>query len=430
MNRFNTLSSELQSATPTPHTYSSSYKWDSPYKSAGPSVSHPDDVVVCVSIRTAMTKAKRGGFKDTKTEEMLGPLFQEIFRRTHLKPTDVEDICIGNVLQASSALCARMGQFLGGIPECVPLYTTNRQCSSGLQAIMNIISSIKSGLIDIGIAGGVESMSVYTMENALSPESIATCVFDNEMARNCLIPMGMVSELFSEKKKFTRTQLDQCGVDSHQKAYRAHKLGLFREEIIPIHTEMIDKDGKSHKCVVDYDDGIRSDTTLESLSRLKSSFKKNGTSHAGNSSQMSDGAAVCLLAKRSKAEQLNLPIIAKFHGYHVSSMAPEMMPTGPALAIPEVLRKTGLCMGDIDIFEVNEAFASVAIHTINELNIPTHKFNPKGGAIAFGHPLGATGARQLATLLPELRRTHSRYGIVSMCIGTGMGAAAVFENCI
>nr|AZL94406.1 acetyl-CoA acyltransferase 1 [Nephromyces sp. MMRI]AZL94415.1 acetyl-CoA acyltransferase 1 [Nephromyces sp. MMRI]AZL94416.1 acetyl-CoA acyltransferase 1 [Nephromyces sp. MMRI] len=429
MHRLQNLS-DLTPSVPTNNSNKKNYHWKNTIKNAGPSPQSPDDIVICGAVRTALTKAKRGGFKDTKTEELLAPLFTALIEETGLKKDAIQDICIGNVLQRSVALCSRVSQYFAGVPSSVPVHTINRQCSSGLQAIAAVAASIKANYIDIGLAGGVESMTNYEMSDALSPSDISTSAYDVELARNCLIPMGVVSELFTEKMKYSRNNLDIIGVHSQKKAAKANEMGLFKEEIVPVTTMFKDSNGNTKEILVQEDDGIRPNTNLKNLEKLKSPFKKGGSSHSGNSSQKSDGAALCIVARRSKAEELGLPIIAKFHAFSLVGVAPEQYPEGPALAIPKVLKETGLTMGDIDIFEVNEAFASVVHHTIEELKIPQHKLNPKGGAIAIGHPLGCTGARQLATLLPELRRTKSRYGIVSMCIGTGMGAAAVFENLI
>jgi acetyl-CoA acyltransferase 1 len=232
---------------------------------------------------------------------------------------------------------------------------------------------------------------------------------------DCQLPMGLTSENVARDFKVTRAEQDQLAALSHQKAAKAQQDGLFKDEIVPIGS-------------VSADDGIRPDTSVAGLSKLKTSFSDDGTTTAGNSSQVSDGAAAVLLARRSVAEKLKLTILGKFVGCAVKGVAPRVMGIGPAVAIPQVLQQTGLKIDDIGIFELNEAFASQAVYCIKKLKLPLAKVNPKGGAIALGHPLGATGARQIATLMPELRRRACKYGVVSMCIGTGMGAAAVIEN--
>jgi len=333
---------------------------------------------------------------------------------------------VGNVLQpGSGSNSSRWGEFLAGFPESTTLMSVNRQCSSGLEAVMIVASKIKAGTIDIGIGAGVESMSLYDMQASVDPEKISDQVFEHELARNCLVPMGVTSENVAEKFGINKERQNQMAYDSHQKAFKAQQAGYFRDEIVPVKTSIKDKEGKSKEITVSEDDGIRKETTVEGLNKLKAAFKEGGSTTAGNSSQVTDGAAAVLLARRSVAKKLGLPIVGKIVGYAVSGVPPEIMGIGPALAIPAVLKKAGLKITDIDLFELNEAFASQAAYCVEKLGLDSKKVNPKGGAIALGHPLGCTGARQIATLLPELKRTNGKYGVVSMCIGTGMGAAAV-----
>lgn len=257
----------------------------------------------------------------------------------------------------------------------------------------------------------------YTPEN-LMPNA-ADSVLANEQAKNCLLPMGITSENVASKFGIQRQQQDLFALSSHQKAHTAQSKGWFKQEIVPIKTA----DGK----LVSEDDGIRANATIEALSSLKPAFQENGCTTPGNASQVSDGAAAVLLMKRSKAQELGLPIMGRMLGFAVAGVPPEIMGIGPALAIPKVLKQVGLNISDIAIFEINEAFASQALHCVNNLGIDKSKVNPLGGAIALGHPLGCTGARQVATLLNHLQRTNQKYGVISMCVGTGMGAAAVFE---
>ena len=322
-------------------------------------------------------------------------------------------------------ISARMAGLMAGIPDSVPVMSINRQCSSGLQAVASIANAIIAGQIDAGIGGGVESMSMFDMMASLDITKISSTVFENEGARNCLIPMGMTSENVVEKYNISREVQDKMALESHHKALRAQETGLFDSEIVPV--TVTDPDtGKT--TVVSKDEGMRKGLTLESLGALGPSFKKGGTTTAGNASQLTDGAAVVLLARRSFAQAKGLVILGKFVGFSAVGCPPEIMGIGPAVAIPAVLKQTNLTMDDIDIFEINEAFASQATYCVDVLKVPRHKLNPKGGAIALGHPLGCTGARQIATLFPEMKRTRAKRGIVSMCIGAGMGAAAVFEN--
>eukprot|EP00746_Dinoflagellata_sp_MGD_P161775 gnl/MRDRNA2_/MRDRNA2_89047_c0_seq1.p1 gnl/MRDRNA2_/MRDRNA2_89047_c0~~gnl/MRDRNA2_/MRDRNA2_89047_c0_seq1.p1 ORF type:complete len:429 (+),score=111.45 gnl/MRDRNA2_/MRDRNA2_89047_c0_seq1:83-1369(+) len=388
-----------------------------------------DDVVICCAVRTAVTKAKKGLFKDTPGEDMLAPLFKAIIEKTGVDPALVGDTQIGNVLMpGAAAMAARQGQLMGGIPYTVPILTINRQCSSGLQTVANVAANIKSGTIDIGIAGGVESMSLFNMMDSVDPSKISEKVFDTPAAAECMTPMGITSENVAEKYGISRERQDTMAAESHAKAAAAIKAGYMKDEIVPVKTTIKNKDGTEKEVIADTDEGPREGTTVASLGALKPAFKKGGTTTAGNASQVSDGAALVLLARRSKAKELGLPILARIRSFAVVGVDPSVMGIGPAFAIPEALKKAGLEVKDIDIYEINEAFASQATMTIDHLKIPTEKLNPKGGAIALGHPLGCTGSRQIATLLPELKRTKKKLGVVSMCIGTGMGAAGVFES--
>jgi len=321
-----------------------------------------------------------------------------------------------------------MAQFLAGIPNTTPLYAVDRLCSSGLQAVANIAGQIISGQIDIGIGGGVESMSMFAMTNMVDPGAVSDLVFEHEEANKCLMPMGITSDNVVKKFGITREQQDRFAVESHLKAANAQKQGWSKGEITPYETIVKDKDGNEKKVMVDRDDGVRADTTYESLAKLKPAFQKDGSTTAGNSSQVTDGAAVVLLARRSYAKKHGLPIRGRFLSFAVAGVPPEIMGIGPAFAIPKALEHCGLQVKDIDVWEVNEAFASQAYYSVDTLKIPKDKLNRRGGAIALGHPLGATGARMIVTLFSELERTKEKYGVVSMCIGTGMGAAGVFER--
>ena len=411
MDRIKTLSNQITTA---------------PSSSGVASCKNPDDVVICCAVRTALTKAKRGAFAKTSPEDLLAPLFKACIERSTINPADIGDIQIGNVLQTGSGMISsRMAGLMAGIPASTPVMSINRQCSSGLQAVANIANAIKAGEIHAGIGGGVESMSMFDMMASLDITKISHTVFDNDGARNCLIPMGMTSENVAEKYNIPRKAQDQLAVESHAKAAKAQELGYFDSEIVPV-TVTAAKTGNS--VIVTKDEGMRKGTTLESLGALGPVFKKGGTTTPGNSSQLTDGAACVLLARRSFAKAKGLTIVGKFVAFAAVGCPPEIMGIGPAVAIPAVLKQAKMTMDDIDIFEINEAFGSQATYCVQELKVPKHKLNPKGGAIALGHPLGCTGARQVATLLPELKRTGAKRGIVSMCIGAGMGAAANFEN--
>jgi len=394
-----------------------------------PTAINDDDVVIVSYCRTALAKAGKGSFKDTLPEILTSNVITELLKRGNTKPEQIQEVVFGNVLSNGAGfMSARMSQFLAGLPEHVSLMTVNRLCSSGLQAVMNVAYSIASKQIDIGIGGGVESMSIYDMNNLVDGEKVSEEVFNNPKAANCMIPMGITSENVAEEFKVDRKSQDTLACDSHRKAANAQKNGWSKDEIVAVQTKIKDKSGNLKEITVDKDEGIRLETTMESLGKLKASFKQGGTTTAGNSSQVTDGAAGVLLARRSVAKKLGLPIVGRIVGYAVAGVPPEIMGIGPAFAIPKVLENTGMKIEDIDVFEINEAFASQAVYCINKLNIPMEKVNPRGGAIALGHPLGCTGARQFSTLLSELKRVNKKRGVISMCIGTGMGAACVVER--
>lgn len=390
-----------------------------------------DDVVIVSALRTAIGKAKRGSFKDTTPDTLLRGVLEATVSRSNLSPTDVGDVCVGNVqLAGSYAGPSRMAMFEAGFPETVPMYAVNRQCSSGLQACANVAASIKAGIIDAGIGAGVESMSfgggVADMDEP--PPIDFEALMENPLAKECLTPMGVTSENVAERYGVTREEQDRLAEASHAKALEAQKQGLFDAEIVPLKVIRTNPEtDDDEEIVVDKDDGPRAGSTVERLGKLRAVFKKGGSTTAGNSSQVSDGAAAVLLMRRSFAKSKGYPIIGTFRAFQCVGVKPDEMGIGPAEAIPAVLDQCGLGIGDIDIFEINEAFASQAAYCVRKLGIPMDKLNPKGGAISLGHPLGMTGARMVATLLHELRRKKQKLGIVSMCIGTGMGAAAVIE---
>uniref|UniRef100_A0AAY5K4L2 Acetyl-CoA acyltransferase 1 n=1 Tax=Esox lucius TaxID=8010 RepID=A0AAY5K4L2_ESOLU len=345
----------------------------------------PDDIVVVHGVRTAIGKAKRGSFKDTTPDELLSSVMTAVLADVGLSPERLGDICVGNVLQpGAGALMARVALFLR-----------------------------------------VESMS---LRNPGEPGDVSSRLMDNDKARDCIIPMGITSENVAERFGISREKQDKFAFSSQQKAIQAQKRGVFDQEICPVTTRFVDKDGLEHTVTVTKDDGIRPGTTLAGLTKLRAAFKPDGSTTAGNSSQVSDGAAAVLLGRRSAVEALSLPILGVLRASAVVGVPPDVMGIGPAYAIPVALKQAGLSVADIDVFEINEAFASQAVYCVEKLGIPLEKVNPNGGAIALGHPLGCTGARQVVTLLNELKRRGRRsFGVVSMCIGTGMGAAAVFE---
>ncbi|RWR96099.1 3-ketoacyl-CoA thiolase 2, peroxisomal [Cinnamomum micranthum f. kanehirae] len=389
-----------------------------------------DDVVIVAAYRTALCKSKRGGFKDTHVDDLLSPLLKALIERTNLNPNEVGDIVVGTVLPPGSqrARECRMAAFYAGFPETVPIRTVNRQCSSGLQAVADVAASIKAGFYNIGIGAGLESMTANPMgrERPVNPK-----VNVHPQAQDCLIPMGITSENVADRYGVTRQEQDQAAIESHKKAAAAAASGKFKDEIIPVATKIIDpKSGEEKHITISMDDGIRPDTTLSGLAKLKPAFKKDGTTTAGNSSQVSDGAGAVLLMRKSLALQKGLPILGVFRSFSVVGVDPAINGIGPAVAIPAAVKSAGLEISDIDLFEINEAFASQFVYCCKELDLDPEKVNVNGGAMALGHPLGATGARCVGTLLHEMKRRgrDCRFGVISMCIATGMGAAAVFER--
>lgn len=395
---------------------------------------NPTDVVILSSLRTPITRAKKGGFKDAYPEELLSAVLKAtLAANPNLDPAKIDDVAVGSVLQElGGAKAGRMAQLHAGFHQRTSFCTVNRQCSSGLAAITMVANSIATGAIDVAVGAGMESMTrnygSRAIPTMLWPELRDS---DNRDARNCIMPMGITSENVAKRYGISRDDQDAFAANSHVNASKAQKDGLFNDEIVPVITTWLDPDapeqpGKVVK--VDRDDGIRQNASLEGMRKLKPAFKEDGSSTAGNSSQISDGAAATLLIRRSTAIELGLSssILGKWVATRTIGCHPDEMGVGPAVAIPKLLDVTGLQTEEVGIWEINEAFASQALYCIRRLGIPEEKVNPKGGAIALGHPLGATGARQLATLLSELERQGQDVGIVSMCVGTGMGMASMF----
>jgi acetyl-CoA acyltransferase 1 len=383
-------------------------------------------VVVTCALRTPFTKGGKGGFKDTQSADLLVGALKALLERSKIDPSLVEDIAVGTVLApGGGATEFRAAALAAGFPVTASCKSLNRQCSSGLQACVDIANAIKTGMIEIGIGAGTESMSTQYGPQAVS--EFSEILESHKESANCKVPMGVLSEQMAKAKGIPRSEQDAFAASSFQKAIEAQKNGLFDEEIAPLTVKWTDPKTDEEKTItVAKDDGIRPNITVESLGKIRPAFAKDGTIHAGNASQISDGAAAVLLMKRSTAQRLGQTIIGKFVQASIVGVAPLLMGVGPAAAIPPVLQKTGISVSDVDIWEINEAFASQCLFCIKELGIDMKKVNPKGGAIAFGHPLGVTGARQVSTLLTELRRTGGKVGVTSMCVGTGMGMAAVW----
>eukprot|EP01064_Diplonema_japonicum_P026372 TRINITY_DN3778_c1_g1_i1.p1 TRINITY_DN3778_c1_g1~~TRINITY_DN3778_c1_g1_i1.p1 ORF type:complete len:418 (+),score=154.20 TRINITY_DN3778_c1_g1_i1:55-1308(+) len=387
-----------------------------------------DDIVIVSGARTALARARKGAFKDTAPTDYCAAAMKEAIARAGIKPEIIDDVVVGNVgMSGAGAIQARLAALLAGIPETSSVMSLNRQCSSGLQSIAHIAAAIKSGYIKVGVAAGMESMTLGGKSPNPKMSELSGRLGEKQVVRDCLIPMGVTSENVAKKYNIDRLTQDKFALNSYNRALKAQESGAFDKEIVPVSVKCKNAEGKTEKITVTKDEGPRP-TTLEGLQKLKPAFMADGGSHAGNSSQVTDGAAAVVMCSRKTAEEMGLPILGVFRGFSVKGVPPKIMGVGPAFAIPAVLEQTGYSKDEIDVFELNEAFASQALYCINHLGLDTDKVNPLGGAIALGHPLGATGTRCAVTLLHHLQATKQNTGVVSMCIGTGMGAAAVFTR--
>lgn len=390
---------------------------------------NPDDIVITLALRTPLTKARKGGLKDTPIDELLISLLTSVREKAALDPALVEDVCVGNVLAPGSAYIARSAVLAAGFPASTAASVCNRFCSSGLLAIQNIANQIQAGSIDVGIAVGGESMSTCPDDGA--PQNMSEKIMKHQLACQNAQPMGQTSENVAGDFGVSRKSMDKFAAESYQFAEKAQREGWTKDEIVPVETTWVDPKSGIHEVrVVDADDGVRYGTTAESLGKIRVAFPKWRPSHTtgGNASQITDGAAAVVLMRRKQAEALGQPIVGKFVAATVVGLEPRIMGIGPSLAIPKILAKTELDKAEVDIFEINEAFASMAVYCVEKLGLDRTKVNPRGGAIALGHPLGATGVRQVVTALSELRRQDKRVAVTSMCVGTGMGMAAVFVS--
>jgi acetyl-CoA acyltransferase len=389
------------------------------------------EAVVVSAVRTAVGKAPRGILKDTRPDDIAAMVIKEaVARAPGLKLEEVDDFVLGCAFPESDQglNLARVVAMRAGFPYTVPGQTVNRFCSSGLQAIATAAYEIMVGAADVMIAGGVEFMSQVPIMG-LTPSPNPYLVEHNPQAYTS---MGLTAENVAEKFGITREEQDRFALLSHQKAAKAIKEGKFKEEILPIPAKVkeIKEDGTVvvKEVIFDTDEGVRYDASLEGMASLKSVFKAKGTVTAGNSSQTSDGAAALVLMSKEKAAALKLKPMATFRSFAVAGVPPEIMGVGPAYAVPKALKKAGLTIKDIGLVELNEAFASQSLYVIRELGLNLDIVNVNGGAIAAGHPLGCTGAKLTTMLLYEMKRRNVRYGLVTMCIGGGMGAAGIFEN--
>ncbi|GGL54900.1 acetyl-CoA C-acyltransferase [Sporolactobacillus putidus] len=389
-----------------------------------------NEAVIVSVARTPIGKAKKGSLAQTRPEDLGKTVLDAVIDRAPgLEKKDVEDIIIGCAMpEGPQGLnVARIISLYSGFPEIVPALTINRFCSSGLQAIAFAAERIMLGYSDVIVAGGVESMSQVPM-SGFKPSPHLKIV---EEMPELYISMGHTAENVAERFGISREDQDRFAVSSHQKAAAAIRNGKFKEEITPVHTQLkgIDANGglRNKEFTFAADEGVRPDTSVEKLATLRPSFSAAGSVTAGNASQMSDGAAAAVVMSKEKAQILGLQPLATFRSFAVAGVEPEIMGIGPVKAIPKALKLAGLALEDIALFEINEAFASQCLQVIRELALDEEKVNVNGGAIALGHPLGCTGAKLTSSLIYELRRRGGGFGVVSMCIGGGMGAAGIFE---
>ena len=388
------------------------------------------EAVIVSAVRTAAGKAGKGSLRYFRPEDLGGIVVKESVNRVQgLSPEEIEDVIIGCAMpEGEQGL--NMGRIIAlraGLPYTVPGFTINRFCSSGLQSIALAAERIILGYADVIVAGGVESMSHVPM----SGYKYAPNPYMVEHMPEIYCTMGHTAEQVASRYGITRDMQDQFAVQSHKRAAEAIAAGKFREEIVPLTVsyKVANDEGKwvEESFVFDTDEGVRPNTTIETLAKLKPAFYVQGTVTAGNSSQTSDGAAAVVVMSRQKAEQLGLTPLAIFRSFAVGGVDPEVMGIGPIAAIPKALKIAGIQKDQVDLFEINEAFASQCKYVMDHLELDPEKVNVNGGAIALGHPLGCTGTKLTVSLLHEAKRRKSKYGIVSMCVGGGMGAAGVFE---
>src|SRR6476619_4049766 len=384
----------------------------------------PDDVVIVSAVRTAVARGKKdGSLASTHPVELSALVMKEAVERISVDPAMIDDVAWGCAMpEASQGLnVARLSALRAGLPVEVPAQTINRFCSSGLQTIADGAMQIMSGMSDVVLAGGVEMMSQVPMSGyhaRLDPEALES-----------YIGMGFTAERVAERWKISRADQDAWALESQQKAAAAVESGAFDDQIVPVPVEEVSWEGTEKKVETKTfaRDELPRATSPEALAKLKPAFKANGTVTAGNASPYSDGAAAVLLMRRSKADELGLAPLGRFISYAVAGVDPDVMGVGPIKAVPKALKRAGLEIKDIDLIEFNEAFAAQVLAVVRELGMPEDRVNVNGGAIALGHPLGATGSKLTTQLVHELRRRGGGTGLVTMCIGGGMGAAGVFE---
>lgn len=391
------------------------------------------DAYIVVATRTPVGKAPRGMFRNTRPDDLLSHVLKSALAQApSLDPASIGDVIVGCAMpEAEQGMnVARIALLLAGIPNTVPGMTINRFCSSGVQAVAMAADRIRLGEADVMLAAGVESMSMVPMMG--NKVAFNPAIFAQDERYGIAYGMGLTAEKVAERWKVSREAQDAFALQSHMRAMAAINNGEFEDEIAPFELiehapDMDSREVEVQSRMVSQDEGPRGDTSMEALAKLRTVFAQKGSVTAGNSSQMSDGAAAVLLCSEAALKRYNLTPIGKFHGFSVAGVPPEIMGIGPKEAIPRVLKQVGLSLDDMSWIELNEAFAAQSLAVIGDVGLNPEIVNPLGGAIALGHPLGATGAIRTATLLHGLRRRKQKYGMVTMCIGTGMGAAGVFE---
>lgn len=389
------------------------------------------EAVIVAAARTAVGKAKRGSLRTTRPDEMAAEVIKELLVRTEaLDPADVDDVILGCAFPEGEQ-GMNMGRTVAlraGLPQSVPAETVNRFCASGLQTVAHAAHTIMAGQAEVIIAGGTESMTMVPMTGY----KFAPNPFFAAEHPEVFTSMGLTAENVAEKYGVSRADQDAFSIRSHQRANNAVESGLFDPEVVPLNVEIVEpgSNGKprTRSYVFNRDEGPHGDSSLEALARLRPAFKEGGTVTAGNCSQMSDGAAGLVVMSRAKADTLGLKPMVRFISYAVGGVAPELMGMGPTAAVPKALKIAGMSLDDIELIELNEAFAAQGLAVMRELGMDEEKVNVNGGAIALGHPLGCTGAKLTTQLIYEMKRRDVQFGMVTMCIGGGMGAAGIFEN--
>jgi acetyl-CoA acyltransferase len=388
------------------------------------------DVIIASSVRTAVGKAPKGTLRNTRPDDLAAVAIKgALDRLPQLNAKEVEDVIIGCATpEAEQGMnVARIAALRAGLPVEVSAMTINRFCSSGLQAISLAADSVMAGRAEVAVGGGTESMSMIPMGgNKISANPWLVNNYPDTY-----LTMGLTAERLAKRFGITREAADEFSLNSHKKALAAIQAGKFEDEIVPVPVSFTTPNGSKptrSEIIFKIDEGPRADTTMEALAGLKPAFHAKGTVTAGNSSQTSDGAAAAVVMTAEKAKQLGIKPLVRVVSFATAGYLPEEMGLGPVYAIPKALKMAGLKLSDIDVIELNEAFAAQALSVIKEAGLDPAKVNPNGGAVALGHPLGCTGAKLTATIIRELKRRNGRYGLVTMCIGGGMGAAGIFEN--